>query len=617
MSGAALWLIAAAVGLGLAAAAYVGGGARGPVSLAAALLRWGAGTLLVALLLDAPVAPAARVEPAVALDVSRSWRRLPDEAWDAARRAAGTADSVLLFGDSVRVVRQAPVEPTDAVSRIGPAVDRAVAAGRPLRVITDGRLDDPDELARLPRGSRVEVEGAEDAPDAALVALDAPRAAIGGDTLDLRITVVAGGAGAPARSLTTRLGDASARVEIPAIEAYGEQEAFVRLPVGAREGAYVLLAALGPADGEREAPDAVPANDTLAAVIEVSPAAGAVVVATSPDYDVRGLLGVLRGTSQLPTRAFLRVAPGQWRQDGTLAPVSEATVRAAVRAAPLVVLQGDTAVFGAPATATRGALLLMPVPPEGQRREWYPVGAPPSPLAAALAGIAWDSLPPLTVAANPAASADWRGLDLRRNRGADRASPVAGWEGPPRRAVVAAAGMWRWDFRGGIGVDAYRAFWGALFDWLAAERVDERGVIPDTPPVRAGEPLRWRRAGGADSLVRVTLYRQGGLSGATVTSGDTAAREIVLRFAPGEAVAVTPPLPEGRWLARIPGGEALLVVNPARELLPRRPTVQPGDVGASPVVPVRPGARSVGWLFLLAVLLLCAEWLLRRRAGLR
>src|SRR5690606_28170560 len=129
-----------------------------------------------------------------------------------------------------------------------------------------------------------------------------------------------------------------------------------------------------------------------------------------------------------------------------------------------------TAVFGPPGSATRGALLLMPTPPELALREWYPTGAPASPIAGALTGLPWDSLPPLSVARDPG-SAGWRGLELRRNRGAERSSPVAGSDGPPRRAVVAAAGFWRWEFRGGVGTDAFRAFWGGLLDWLAAERV--------------------------------------------------------------------------------------------------------------------------------------------------
>ena len=80
---------------------------------------------------------------------------------------------------------------------------------------------------------------------------------------------------------------------------------------------------------------------------------------------------------------------------------------------------------------------------------------------------------------------------------------------------------------------------------------------------------------------------------------------------------MSPPLGVGRWRARMEGGEALLAVNAARELLPMRPTVESGEVGAAPVVVTQRGSRSLGWLYLLVVAALCTEWLLRRRVGLR
>jgi len=490
--------------------------------------------------------------------------------------------------------------------------DWASSAWRPVRSSTDGRLADADALARLLPGSRVEVLGATPAPDLALVSLQSPSAALSGDTVEVRVMLSAGRSGSPARRLTLQLGTPRAEVQVPGIAPFGESEVSVRMPVSVPVGDHVLLAALVPDES-----DGAPANDTLGVAITVSEAAGAVLVSTSPDYDVRGVLAVLRGTSQLPTRAYLRVAPGAWREEGSLAPVSEPAVRAAVAAAPLVVLHGDTAVFGRPGAATRGAQLLMPSPPVQAPREWYPVGAPVSPLSIALAGVPWDSLAPLTVGGQPAA-ADWRGLDLSRNRGPERVSPVAGWDRQPRRAVVAASGFWRWEFRGGAGVDAYRAFWGALLDWLSAERADPRLVVPSEVVLRTGEPVRWRRTSAADSVVRMVLERVGDL--ASASAGSAAADSTVtveLSFQAGEAETVSPPLGVGRWRARMEGGEALLAVNAARELLPMRPTVESGEVGAAPVVVTQRGSRSLGWLYLLVVAALCTEWLLRRRVGLR
>jgi hypothetical protein len=65
------------------------------------------------------------------------------------------------------------------------------------------------------------------------------------------------------------------------------------------------------------------------------------------------------------------------------------------------------------------------------------------------------------------------------------------------------------------------------------------------------------------------------------------------------------------------GGQTVLAVNAPRELLPRRAVMRSGAVGGSAVAGEAPSARDFGWLFVAAVLLLCAEWLLRRRAGLR
>ncbi len=604
MSGSLAWGIAAAAGFGFAAASYVGTRQARLPWIAPALCRWLAATLLVALVLDAPVARATVGAPLVALDASTSWLRGGDGAWAAARAAArdGSPDSLLLFGDSARSASDVPVLPGDAASRVAAAVDRAVAGGRPLHVITDGRLDDADALARLPRGSRVEVVPGDDVADIAVLGIEAPRAAVGGDSIDVRVTLLAGAAGGPAGTLRVAFGSASAEALLDPFPGYGEREVSIRLGVVGGDGARALRAAVV-APG-----DAVPANDSLAVVVEVSPAAGAVLVSTSPDNDVRALLGVLRGTTQLPTRAYLRVAPGAWRVEGTLAPVAEATVRAAARAAPLLVLQGDTAVFGPPSTASRGALLLVVPPPETQRPEWYPTGAPPSPLSVALGGVAWDSLAPLTIRTDVPAG-DWSALDVRLGRTGARATPVVGRDGRPRRATAAAAGFWRWEFRGGSGADVFRAFWGGLLDWLAAERVDPRPLVPDASIQRAGDPIRWRRGGGADSVVTARLTRR--------DAAIADERTMEVRFLPGQSVAETAPLPAGEWTVALGAGEALLIVNPARELLPRRRTVESGDVGAAPAIERQRTARSVGWLYLIAVAALCVEWLLRRRVGLR
>ena len=302
--------------------------------------------------------------------------------------------------------------------------------------------------------------------------------------------------------------------------------------------------------------------------MEIAPAAGAVLVSTSPDLDSRYATAVLRGALALPTRAYLRIAPDLWRVEGTLAPVSEGDVRAAVRSAPLVVLHGDTAVFGAPRALTRGSLALI-APPRTGEGDFYAVGAPSSPLAAALAGLPWDSLPPIDVSAT-APRGDWEGLEARRGRRLERRVAIVGSERPRRVVVVAASGFGRWAFRAGAPADAFATLWGSIFDWLAAERSDVRAALPAEGLVRAGDGVRWRRGSGGDSLVVVHLRRRGARTGED---------SVTLDFRGGVTMADSPALPAGIYDVRVAGGTLLLAVNASREWLPRKPVVRSGAAG--------------------------------------
>jgi hypothetical protein len=321
------------------------------------------------------------------------------------------------------------------------------------------------------------------------------------------------------------------------------------------------------------------------------------------------VLPVLRGAVALPTRAYFRVAPGAWRQDGALAPVAESVVRAALREAPLAVIHGDTAYFGPPRSATTGSLaLISPPAPSDSTGEWYAVAAPPSPLSAALSGMAWDSLPPITTSSR-APQGTWDGLMVARARQFNRrAAIVGGDQGARRVVVVAASGLWRWQFRGGASADAYGAVWGSIFDWLSAERPDPRAAVSVQEVVREGDMIRWRRGNASrDSVVWVALRRQG------AERDDS----VLVRFGPGANVAESDPLPAGIYDVTVPGGRALLAVNVSRELLPREPGVRGGSVGGVAAYGEAPRVRERGWPFLVLIAALCVEWVLRRRRGLR
>jgi hypothetical protein len=278
----------------------------------------------------------------------------------------------------------------------------------------------------------------------------------------------------------------------------------------------------------------------------------------------------------------------------------------------VVILHGDTAAFGPPREVTVGPLALI-APPAASEGEWYPTTAPASPLAPALSGVVWDSLPPVSASAS-VPKGSWEGVEARRARGEERRALIVGSDEPRRVVIVAASGFWRWRFRGGVSSDAFTALWGSIFDWLAAERADRRAAVPDERVLRAGEPIRWRRGSPADSLVTVTLHRRD-----AQTSGTPRVDSMTIRFGREANIVETPGLAAGLYDVSVRGGSALLAVNASREWLPRAPRLSSGAAKTTGALSADAASRlrGMGWPYALAIALLCTEWILRRRRGMR
>jgi hypothetical protein len=594
------WAIALTIGGAFAIGQYRLGGASGQRRLQA--LRGVAVTVVVALLLNAPVGCSTRIAPYTALDASASWAVSGDTGtWRRARAAADSAasDSTLLVGDSVRAGAP-PDSPSDAATRVGPLVERALGAGRAVVLITDGRVDDAERLEELPSGSHVIVIDGGSRRDVSVSSITLPPAAVTGDSLDAVAVLAAGAGGAPAGRVDLTL-DGAAIIAQPfdSLAPFAEREVRWRLSAGSVAGHRVVRVVV------RAPGDALARNDTLTAALDVAAGASAVFVSTAPDFDARYALDVLRGTLAVPTRGYFRVAPGQWRVDGSLAAVSEDEVKRSLEGAPIVALHGDTAVFGPPRSYIRGALALL-APPAARGDEYYPTVAPPSPLMATFATLPWDSLPPIEVGEAPR-DAEWTALVSRRGRRLDERKVIVGSAAPARTVVIPAAGLWRWRFRGGRTADTYVSLWGSVFDWLAGESVDLRGPRPAVAWLRVGEPVRWRRGGLKDSAATVVLRRRGG----------SGADSIRLRFAGASTLAETPPLAAGLYDTRIGAVAGLLAVNESAEWVPRRASVRAGAIGSGAPAGRAPRARTAWWLHAIALSALCAEWILRRRIGLR
>jgi hypothetical protein len=125
--------------------------------------------------------------------------------------------------------------------------------------------------------------------------------------------------------------------------------------------------------------------------------------------------------------------------------------------------------------------------------------------------------------------------------------------------------------------------------------------------VRSGEPVRWRRGSARDSMAVVVIRASEGKRADTLQ----------LRFAGETGVADTPPLAAGVYETHTAGGDGLLAVNESAEWIPRRPMVHSGAVGSAPAADRAPRARTLWWLYAIALVCLCTEWVMRRKVGLR
>lgn len=624
------WLVAIALGLLAAWLAYGlplrAGSTHGTARhWGLAALRAAAVALVAALLVGAPMGRAVPRAPLVALDVSASWRRaVGDEStfvqgWrqgvaDSARRAQPADAALVLVGDSLRDATLddvAATTPRDGASRVRPAVDRAASLGRSLVLVTDGEVDDADALRDAPPGSRVVRLTTPPRRDVAVAELVVPYSATGGDTVSAAVTVVAGGVATAEGVLRLRIdGSEAASSPVPPLAPFAGTRLTVPLVVARGDRVAVVQAIVeSPADAEGR-------NDTLAVSMDVGDRPSAVFVSTAPDIDVREALTVLRGALDVPTRAYLRLAPNVWRVEGSLAPITEAEVKARAATAGMLIVHGDTAWRPAAGAATASRVLWLPAPPTQVARageltrtpEWYAAAAPASPLMAALAALPFDSLPPVTLAG--AARGDDTVLTMRLSKRGEAQPAIATRSAGGRRTVVVSgSGYAGWALRGGRSREAFTALWGAIFDWASAGRGDIRAARPVPGATRAGDPVSWRR-GGADSVVVVRLTARG------MSPLPAAPDSLVLRFGARTETA-TPPLPAAVYDVETAGGRSVLIVNAAREWLPKAPAVAAGPLTAGAAGADTPRLADAGWPFVLALLLLCAEWIARRSSGQR
>jgi hypothetical protein len=561
-----------------------------------------------------------------------------------ARSRAG-GRTILLFGQEARPVAAAGLPdsaPGDAGTLLLPALQAAAEAGaRRVVVVTDGGIEDAAAVERwLPRlGIEVSWEMVRgDVSNRSLVEVSAPAWVESGAPFTIEFAVA--GAVEDSLRVRARAGDrVIGRTAVPPAGsgrvAAGSLEVRLDAPPG---GGWL------PVVVELEDSDAVPDDDRRTLYVHVaSEAAGIVLVSLVPDWEPRFLAPVLEQALGLPLRGFLRGTDDHWvRLGGGLdagTPVATADVRRAVGRAELLVLHGvgsGTPEWALEALRSAPRILVFPagdgvagLPVDvGPLRdgEFYPSSSiPASPVASLLAGQELGGVTPLTGLRSVVAPAGaWAPLLVARGRQAQpQPAVVAGQAGARRWVVALGAGYWQWSFRGDAERELYTRLWGAVGGWLVRDRGDVAGggVRPALRSAPRGRMLAWVAPGlAADSMAVELLDAQGGVALDTTvifTSADT---------------AFTAPLPPGDYEYRARAFSGDVVSEAAGRMTVEswsadfvRPAVDPSTAGAGSAI-VRGGeaVRRTGtplhtlpWPYVLLVVLLATEWILRRRWGLR
>jgi hypothetical protein len=571
-----------------------------------------------------------------------------ETAWErgvAAARARAGRQPVLLFGDGARPVAPdaLPAQaPGDARSRLLPALQAAAEAGvRRVVVLTDGRLEDAEAVARWAARLGIEIVPellGEAAPNRSLVEASAPTWAEPGRPVRVEFGI-AGDAADSLRVVARLGGRVVGRTAVP-------PPAPGRLATGALD---VQLE--GPAAGgwvrlelELEGDDVVPDDDRRTVYIHVSAEpAGIALVSFRPDWEPRFLAPVLEQALGLPLRGWIRGATGQYiRLAGGLdagVPTPEAQIIQTVGRAELLVLHGagpDLPQWAVDALSSARRVLVFPAEATGGVPLPVSVGAPAagdyyvasaipsSPIAPLLAGIELTGATPLpSLRPAEATAGAWTPLHATRGRqGAPQPVLLAGETGGRRWAVALGSGYWQWAFRGGDERVLYARLWSAVAGWLARERAVAGldAVRPGRLAATRGVPLPWIAAGVTADSVTIRLTTPEGTVAldtvVSVTAGDTAFTaapapgEYSYRaraFTDGTVAEATGPLTVERFSPEF----ARPRVDAAA--LEARATAVRGDAARRGGTPLH--ATAVPWV--LIVLLLAAEWILRRRWGLR
>jgi hypothetical protein len=617
------------------------------VELAVPAGRWlalvrGLALVLVLLLLFDPEVPRGGDGASsrwVLLDASLSMTASDDgatSAWagasDRARALRGDGWRVMRFGaGALEPVDDDPGEASLSGSRLVPALQSAVEAGaREVRVLSDGRFEDAVALRAALEGLPLRVTferfGGEVAnvgvtrlnvpdmprPDERAVAEVEVHGGQPGDSIEISVLeedveVATTRVAAPSAGLRVRTS-----IELPA-------------PVSAGRVRYTARV--------RASRDGYAGDDEAVAYAAVGfEEGGLVLLSLQPDWEPRYLLPVLEEVTGLSATGYLRAGADRYVRLGRASergrPADSASVRSAAAGAALLVVHG----LGADAEpwvasmVKNGRRLVLPADADGvrgmgmevedpQAGEWYPsADVPTSPVAGALAGVDFQGLPPLTGVMAPSEPERQPALQLQlRGTGAPVSAFRMTASEDGRLVVALASGWWRWAARD-EAYPAYRSLWSGLAGWLlGGDAVVGAEPRPESWVVPRGAAVTWNIPGDS-AAVRISLTREGGVVADTVVMAG--------------GLVLTPSLPPGRYAYAVVGettGDSLAagrfdVAATTPEMLPAVADSGLAALAATSHPAVDAGGRPVRTHplpYLLIIGLLCGEWIVRRRSGLR
>ena len=553
------------------------------------------------------------------------------EAQARAVELAGEGWGVVTFGDDTGAPEGLYYVADQNRTLLAPALERAAEAGvGTVRVLSDLRFEDVVAVRAALEALPVEVDfeafGAE-LVNAGISAFDVSDDARPVGTVTA--TVELHGVGADSVTVEVRADGevvVSQLVDLPDPGLRRRVEMEIPVPKGADRIRYsARVTAVS---------DAFSSDDEAIAYATVGHEEGALVlVSLEPDWEPRFLLSVLEDVTGLPGVGYLRVGAERFVVIGPAVeragPVDSATVGRAVRDAALVVvhgLHGDADAWSRRLVERVSSAILLAGDREGAALagvrttaplggEWYASGdIPASPLATELSGAELLGLPPLTDMLVPSdAITVVSPLTLQlRGIGASAAALHLYTNSGGRKVLGLASGFWRWAMREGAGRDAYRRLWSGVAGWVLA---DDSMVAPEPRPVLwvfdRGDPVMWSLPRDS-TVVRINILR-----------GDSVVADTVFRAGTTRSLGAMPP---GLYSYRAStgAGEVLStgrfdVSANSSEMIPTRALPEAMGPRAAALAGAREGRplRTYAWPYLLLIIFLCAEWIARRRMGLR